>query len=153
MLWDGSASGRSAKDTFGILNCVAPGSITAATDPTRGRVWRMDKPAASNRCEAHGIRVNGAMYAFSNNSTYYLDWSAKLTSIVNNNAIFQWKSYGDHIQNYPLVLKIISGRLTLLNRQPDNKVSYPWAKDHSRQHLDPHYAGHSHVRRPHQRVG
>ena len=35
VLWDGSASGRSAKDTFGILNCVAPGSITAATDPTR----------------------------------------------------------------------------------------------------------------------
>ena len=59
---------------------------------------------------------------------HYLDWSAKLTSIVNNNAIFQWKSYGDHIQNYPLVLKITSGRLTLLNRQPDNKVSYPWAK-------------------------
>jgi hypothetical protein len=82
-----------------------------------------------DKCEAHGIKVDGRKYAFqNNNSTYYLGWSMKLSSTVDNNANFQRKSYGHHIQNYPLVLKMIGGRLTLLNRQPDNHDFLPWSR-------------------------
>jgi hypothetical protein len=52
----------------------------------------------------------------------------KLSSATDNNANFQWKSYGQHIQNFPLVLKMIGGRLTLLNRQPGNHEFKPWSR-------------------------
>jgi Polysaccharide lyase len=113
---------------FGIGNCAAPGRISAASDPVKGAVIRFTKPAGDKRCEGHGIKVGGQKYSFQNNSTYYLGWSMKLTSNVNNNANFQWKSYGHHIQNFPLVLKMIGGKLTLMNHQPGNKTFYPWAK-------------------------
>src|SRR5262245_1213256 len=118
VIWNGDAAGGSVPATFGIDNCDAPGSLSAVTDAGRGRIWRFDKPAGSNRCEAHGIKVNGAMYHFNNGGTYYFGWSSKLSSTVDNNATFQWKSYGDHIQNYPVVLKMAGGRFTMLQRQP-----------------------------------
>jgi hypothetical protein len=126
-IWDGDAGRAPVSATFGISNCDPPGSITAVTDPDHGRVWRFDKPAGSNRCEGHGIRTGGGMYRFSNGGTYYFGWSSKLSSTVDNNATFQWKSYGDHIQNYPVVLKMSGGRFTLLQRQPD-QVYYPWSR-------------------------
>src|SRR6266511_298859 len=127
VIWDGDAARASASATFGIDNCDAPGSITAVTDPARGRVWRFDKPAGSNRCEAHGFKVGGGMYRFGNGGTYYLGWSSKLSNLTDNNATFQWKSYGNHIQNYPVVLKMLRGKLTLLQRQPD-QTYYPWSR-------------------------
>jgi hypothetical protein len=125
VIWDGDAAKGSG--VFGNNNCVSPGTITAVTDASRGTVWRFNKPAGDNRCEAHGIKVGGTKYTFQNNSTYYLGWSMKLSSTVDNNANFQWKSYGHHIQNYPLVLKMRGGKLTLLNRQPGGKDYYPWS--------------------------
>src|SRR5438874_9129613 len=125
VIWDGEAS--KGAGVFGNGNCASPGTITAVTDATRGTVWRFTKPAGDSRCEAHGIKVGGKKYSFQNNSTYYLGWSMKLTSTVDNNATFQWKSYGHHIQNYPLVLKMVHGKLTLLNRQPGGKDFYPWS--------------------------
>ncbi|OLB80169.1 MAG: hypothetical protein AUI14_07665 [Actinobacteria bacterium 13_2_20CM_2_71_6] len=125
-IWTGDP-GQGA-GAFGNDNCVAPGSITAVTDPVHGKVFRFHKPAGDRRCEGHGIKVGGTKYAFQNNSTYYFGWSMKLSSNTDNNANFQWKSYGHHIQNFPLVLKMIGGRLTLLNRQPGNHEFKPWAK-------------------------
>jgi hypothetical protein len=127
VIWDGDAARGSVSAMFGIDNCDSPGRISAVTDDERGRIWRFHKPDGSNRCEAHGFKVDGRMYRFSNNSTYYLGWSSRLTSTVNNNATFQWKSYENHIQNYPVVLKVIDGRLTMLQRQPENKTYYPWS--------------------------
>jgi len=125
VIWDGAA-GKGA-GVFGNSNCDSPGTITAVADASRGTVWRFNKPKGDKRCEAHGIKVGGKKYTFQNNSTYYLGWSMKLSSTVDNNANFQWKSYGHHIQNYPLVLKMRGGRLTLLNRQPGGKDYYPWS--------------------------
>ena len=113
---------------FGNGNCVAPGRITAASDPVKGAVIRFTKPAGDKRCEGHGIKVGGRKYNFQNNSTYYFGWSMRLSSNVDNNANFQWKSYGHFIQNFPLVLKVLGGKLTLLNRQPGNKNYYPWSR-------------------------
>jgi hypothetical protein len=125
VIWDGDA-GKGA-GVFGNGNCDSPGTITAVTDASRGMVWRFTKPKGDKRCEAHGIKVGGKKYTFQNNSTYYLGWSMKLSSTVDNNANFQWKSYGHHIQNFPLVLKMRDGKLTLLNRQPGGKEYYPWS--------------------------
>jgi hypothetical protein len=126
IIWTGDPG--KGTGVFGINNCPAPGGIGVVSDPSRGTVWRFHKPAGDRRCEAHGIKVGGQKYTFQNNSTYYLGWSMKLSSTVNNNANFQWKSYGHHIQNYPLVLKMIGGRLTLLNRQPGNHNYLPWSR-------------------------
>ena len=80
-IWDGDAERGPASAVFGIDNCDAPGSITAVTDPARGRVWRFTKPAGDNRCEAHGIKVGGRKYDFANGGTYYLGWSTRLSSL------------------------------------------------------------------------
>jgi LPXTG-motif cell wall-anchored protein len=127
-IWDGDTARGSASAVFGIDNCDAPGSIGTTTDPAHGTVWRFTKPAGDNRCEAHGIKAGGGMYHFANNATYYLGWSFRLSSTVDDNAVFQWKSYGDHIQNFPLVLKMQGGKLTLLNRQPGGVDHLPWSK-------------------------
>lgn len=127
LIWDGDA----AKGTgvFGLIgsNCASPGSVTAVTDAERGSVWRFRKPAGSNRCEVHGIAHDGDDYHFVNGNTYYLGWSSKLSNTVDNNAVFQWKSYGDHIQNWPVVLKMIDGELTMIQRQPDGTIYTIWS--------------------------
>jgi Ca2+-binding RTX toxin-like protein len=118
LIWDGDAASPLSTDVFGNLNCDAPGSIVPDNDPTFGTVWRYSKPAPSNRCENHGIRVDGSRFVFQEDNTYYLGWRSKLSSTVNNNASFQWKSYGNHIQNYPVLLKMINGNLSLMYRAP-----------------------------------
>ena len=112
---------------FGNSNCNRPGSIKVVSDPAHGKVWQYSKPKGDPRCESHGIKVGGRKYKFANNKTYYLGWWMNLSSAVDNNANFQWKSYGHHIQNFPLVLKMRAGMLTLLNRQPHGQTFYPWA--------------------------
>jgi len=82
----------------------------AATDATYGAIWDFYKQANDRRSEAHG--ANGVNPAVGN--TYYIGWAFKCTSTVNDNAVFQWKSYGSPmVQNYPLVLKFISGNMVL----------------------------------------
>ncbi|GHJ41334.1 heparin lyase I family protein [Streptomyces sp. TS71-3] len=125
-----AASGGSPAQVFGNIgtgNCET-NTISAVTDSTRGKVWRYLKPKGSNRCESRGVRVDGEMYRFTNNATYYIGWQFKLSSTTDNNAVFQWKSYEDHIQNYPVVLKMIGGRLTMLQRQPDGVETLPWSQ-------------------------
>lgn len=113
MIWTGDPARGTA--VFGNMNCDSPGSVTAVTDPAKGRVWRYTKPGSSNRCENHGISVNGKRYVFKGGETYWLGWHSKLTNAANNNATFQWKSYGNHKQNFPVVLKMINGRIHMLH--------------------------------------
>jgi len=126
---DASPSG-SASDTFdgtGGGNCDT-GTISRVSDAAHGSMWRFHKPSGSERCEARGIRVGGEHFEFGNNATYYLGWQFMLSDISDNNAVFQWKSYGDHIQNFPVVLKMIDGRLTMLQRQPEKRDFLPWSR-------------------------
>jgi Polysaccharide lyase len=128
LIWDGDAArGRGVLGgTGGEGNC-GTGSITAVDVAGRGRVWRFHKPRNSPRCEVHGIRVGGSVYRFQENRTYYIGWSSRLTSTVNNNATFQWKSYGSHRVNFPLWFKMIDGRLVLLQRQLGPRESRIWS--------------------------
>ncbi len=71
-------------------------------------VFDFIKPASANRCEAKG--ANGINPT--RGRTYTIQWNFRLTNTVNNNAVFQWKSYGrPMLQNYPLVLKVISRQI------------------------------------------
>jgi len=129
LIWDGAASqGMGIFKTVGS-NCGAPGSVAAASDATYGTVWRYNKPSGSDRCESHGITVNGSGYVFQNGSSYYLGWRSRLTSTADNNANFQWKAYptDGSLQNWPIVLKIISNRITMIQRQPGNDVRTVWS--------------------------
>jgi hypothetical protein len=132
LIWDGDpAKGTSVFGLFGMGNCAAPSTLTPANDPTRGQVWRYFKPASTNRCENHGVRLdNGTKYEFRNGSTYYLGWWSRISSTANNNANFQWKSYGDgHQQNFPVVFKMISGEMSLMQRQPNgNPTTFLWRR-------------------------
>ncbi|SDW39357.1 Polysaccharide lyase [Amycolatopsis xylanica] len=124
-IWNGDAAGGTG--IFGNLNCDSPGSITAVDEPGHGKVWKYAKPGGSNRCENHGISVGGKRYVFKGGETYYFGWQSKLSSTVNNNANFQWKSYGHHTQNFPVVLKMIGGRMSMLQSQPTGSDKIIWS--------------------------
>jgi hypothetical protein len=127
-IWDGDASlGTGVFKAIGSGNC-GDGSLTVVTDGAHGQVWRYHKPTGVNRCESHGIRVDGSAYVFQNNTTYFIGWWSKLSSTANNNANFQWKSYGNHLQNAPVVLKMVNGRMTLIQRQPGAVQTVLWSR-------------------------
>jgi hypothetical protein len=98
--------------SFGNLNL--DGSATATYS---GGIFTFNKPSGSNRAEAHG--ANGV--TITQGETYTINWEFKLSSTVNNNAIFQWKAYGSPmVQNYPLVLKMINNQLVLQYTPPNS---------------------------------
>jgi len=130
LIWDGDASKGTGIFKLIGSNCSSPGSVTAVNDPTYGRVWRYNKPAGLERCESHGIKVNGNNYVFQNGSTYYLGWRFKLSNTVNNNANMQWKVFpapGPANLNWPLALKMIDDRVVLLNRKDVDEVFQIWS--------------------------
>lgn len=82
---------------------------STATEPTSNE-FKFHKVSDDRRCEAKGAKN----VTIGNNKTYYIGWRFKLSNTVNNNSIFQWKSYGSPMtQNYPFVIKMINGKLTV----------------------------------------
>ena len=127
LLWWGDPSkGTMVFKNFGGDGNCGNGTITTIADPTHGMIFRYDKPDGSNRCENHGVSVDGVPFVFQNGATYYLGWWSKLSSTANNNANFQWKSYLNHTQNFPIVLKMIGGQMTLMYTPPDGGSSFLW---------------------------
>jgi hypothetical protein len=132
LIWDGDAS--RGTDIFSLINkgnCFTEGSssITAVQDPAgiNGLVWRYHKPADSNRCENHGMRVNGSEYRVVNGELIYFGWRYRVTTTANNNANFQWKSFGDgHQQNFPFVIKNVSGTVRLMYTAPGGASTFVW---------------------------
>jgi hypothetical protein len=120
LIWNGSAdlglsvfkniNIQDSSDNY-VSNPSPNGSfVKAITDATYGTIWQFYKDNNDRRSEAHGASgFNPAI-----GSQYYIGWGFKLTSTVNDNAIFQWKSYGSPMnQNYPVVLKIVNGNVEL----------------------------------------
>jgi len=120
LLWNGSAS--LGLDVFKNLNIQDAGGtytsnpspngsyVRAIDDATFGAIWDFFKDDGDRRSECHA--ASGFQAAIG--GQYYLGWGFKLTSAVNNNAIFQWKSYGSPMtQNFPLVVKMVGGQLQL----------------------------------------
>jgi hypothetical protein len=130
LIWDGDASKGTGVFKLVGSNCGSPGSLTVVNDAERGQVFRYNKPSSSDRCENHGITVGGSGYVFKRNTTYHIGWFTKLSNTVNNNAIFQWKVYpspGPDGLNWPIAIKMINGRLTMINRKADGEVYTVWS--------------------------
>ncbi|MEO3977720.1 heparin lyase I family protein [Streptomyces sp. CAU 1734] len=109
-------------------NCSDTGnSVTAVQDSAaRGMVWRYEKASGSNRCESKGVATNNVNYVFQNGTTRFFGWESRLSSAVDNHAVFQWKSNTDGAQNWPVVLKMVGGHLTMLQRQPNAAEQTIW---------------------------
>jgi hypothetical protein len=130
LIWDGDASKGTGVFKLIGSNCGSPGSVTVVNDAVRGQVFRYNKPSSSDRCENHGITVGGSGYVFQRNTSYHIGWFTKLSNTVNNNAIFQWKVYpspGPDGLNWPIAIKMINGRLTMINRKADGEVYTVWS--------------------------
>ncbi|WP_327352399.1 hypothetical protein [Streptomyces sp. NBC_01304] len=124
-LWDGDASGGTG--VFGGIECDAPGSVTAVDHP-RGKVFKFNKPSGLRRCEARGIRTgDGYEYVFKNDSTYWLGWST-CTNTDDAESIFQWKSYPNSTQNYPVEIKVEGGVLKLFHVDPAATWHLIWSR-------------------------
>ncbi len=134
LIWDGNASNGAG--VFKVLNLEdksgvsqpnpSPNgsSVTVVTDGSEGQVFKFDKAVNDRRCEAHGAKnFNPAI-----GSTYYIGWRFKLSSLVDDNAVFQWKSYGSPmVQNFPLVIKMVGGNLQLHYFPPNSGDVLLWS--------------------------
>ncbi|RII18373.1 hypothetical protein DSC45_10680 [Streptomyces sp. YIM 130001] len=128
LIWDGDASGGTG--VFSSILCDSPGSVVAQdNNDGRGKVFKFNKPRGLDRCEAHGISVDGSRYTFRNNSTYYLGWDTS-TNTGDAATIFQWKSYGtgdQQQQNYPVLMKVEGSVLKLFHIEAGEKWTLKWS--------------------------
>ena len=83
---------------------------SSVTEPVSNE-FKFHKVSDDRRCEGKGA---SGLTIDKNSKTYYIGWRFKISNTVNNNSIFQWKAYGSPMtQNYPFVIKMINGKLTV----------------------------------------
>ncbi|MCS0604065.1 polysaccharide lyase [Streptomyces sp. LP11] len=130
VLWNGDAS-QGAK-VFGNLDCDSPGSVvTAAQTDGHGTVFKYDKAVGVYRCESRGIKVNGSRYKFVGGKTYWLGWEQKFSVVPAGSdwVPWQWKSYPNADQNYPLLMTVGKGKVNLVYVGPNGASwKYIWSK-------------------------
>ncbi|MET7789569.1 hypothetical protein ABZS93_23575 [Streptomyces sp900116325] len=126
-LWNGDTSGGTG--VFGTLDCDAPAHTGVVFDDEHGHgdVWKFDKPSGSPRCEARNIRVGGSAYQFRNDSTYYLGWSSAVSTTTGAFVTFQWKSYPNGSQNYPVLMEVKNGDVRLFHVAPGGTWNLIWS--------------------------
>ena len=107
------------------------------TDGSEGQVFKFDKAVNDRRCEAHGAKnFNPAI-----GSTYYIGWRFKLSSLVDDNAVFQWKSYGSPmVQNFPLVIKMVGRQSPTALFPSEQRRCAPLVAQYFSQHVLQHGA-------------
>ncbi|QJB30899.1 heparin lyase I family protein [Chitinophaga oryzae] len=133
LLFNGDAAlGPSA--VWKVLNIEGSGTITTATDPVYGKVWKFYKPAGSHRTEGHGAKNYQAVEG----DDIYIGWRSKLAipASQKTNAVFQWKAYGSTLpmtQNYPIVISTTStGQFHMMHFAPGKIGTEVWATPLSR---------------------
>jgi hypothetical protein len=111
-----------ATSTSSFKSITSDGQCGLGTITGSGGTFNFNKPASANRCEAKGAKGIDP----TKGRTYTISWNFKLNSTVNNNAVFQWKSYGSPMtQNFPLVLKVISNALVFQYTPPGGNSVQP----------------------------
>lgn len=119
---------------FGNLEFEAPGSITYVVDEKLNKLAvRLWKPshASSYRCECRNIRVNGSAYKWLAGKTYHIKWKSKITKInggYGDFVIFQWKSYPNGKQNYPLLMTAVNDEVRLIHCDASGKWTTLWVR-------------------------
>ncbi|MFJ8820759.1 hypothetical protein ACIREE_03140 [Streptomyces sp. NPDC102467] len=128
-VWDGDATHGTG--VFGSVECDSPGSlVTAAQTDGHGTVFRYTKAVGVYRCESRGIDVGGSRYTFANDHTYWLGWEQKFSVVPGSGSDFvpwQWKSYPNSSQNYPLLMTVGSGVLKLVYVAPGASWKTIWS--------------------------
>jgi hypothetical protein len=105
------------QDCDGNYHSTNGSTQTVVSDPVYGNVIQFHKVSTDRRCEGKGSNT----VTITSGTTYYIGWRFKMSNTVNDNCIFQWKSYGSPMnQNYPLVLKMINGKITLQYYPPNS---------------------------------
>ncbi|MGF6835120.1 hypothetical protein QF015_003315 [Paenarthrobacter sp. TE4293] len=130
-IWDGDAS--QGTGVFRGTECEDPGTLTTPTQTDgHGTVFRFAKGSTEWRCEGRGIRVGANPYTFVENSTYYLGWESKLDQVSlpggGDFVVFQWKSYPDADQNYPVLMTVANGNVRLHYVAPGGTWQQIWSK-------------------------
>jgi hypothetical protein len=109
-----SFKGTEQQDCEGNYHSTNGSTVQNVSDPVHGTVIRFHKVSDDRRCEGKGADN----FTVTRGQTYYIGWRFKMSSTVNDNSIFQWKSYGSPMnQNYPIVIKVISNQITLQHYQ------------------------------------
>ncbi|MEV1044027.1 heparin lyase I family protein [Streptomyces sp. NPDC049916] len=109
VLW--TADPASGTGSFSYTACDGGSITTHDGNDGHGPVFRLDKPAGSDRCEVAGA----AGRTWSNDTTYWWGWRLR-TSTPDAQTVFQWKSWGtgeEQQQNYPVLMKVEDGRLKI----------------------------------------
>ncbi|NGN70148.1 hypothetical protein G5C51_40465 [Streptomyces sp. A7024] len=130
LLWTGDPAKGLA--VFGNVECPSPGSLVTADQPDGATAYRYEKAVGSERCETRGIRVDGSQHKFAAGQTYWLGWESKVsttTGLDGDFSVFQWKSYPNGAQNYPLIMTVAQGKL-VLHYSPPNGSGWTtiWSK-------------------------
>lgn len=124
ILWDGDAN--LGTGVFKVLNVDAPAELAAVSNATYGKIWRFTKAVGSNRCEVHAAKNFDAVEG----DDIYLGWRSQLamsSASLTTNALFQWKAYGANMtQNFPIVIKTISGDFKLMHTASGGASTYIW---------------------------
>jgi hypothetical protein len=125
LIWSGSPS--AGRSQFALVDCPKPGSLTVENDLQFGPIWVFSKPVGDPQCGAHGIAPDKAKYNFSDNTTYYIGWWSKVSSTANNDANFQWASYGAGMtQSAPFTISARNGHAAVLQGQPGSNGRAVW---------------------------
>jgi hypothetical protein len=116
VLWTGDP--EQGTKVFRLLNLEGGAQVSVVADATYGKVFRFYKPSGSNRCESSHC----TNYRAAEGDLLYLGWRFKvdMSQSQTTNAVFQWHSYPtSQIQNYPIVIKTISGTLWFEQYNPN----------------------------------
>ncbi|MFJ4624525.1 heparin lyase I family protein [Streptomyces sp. NPDC088812] len=125
-VWDGDAA--QGTGVFGSVECAEPGSLVTAANPDgHGTIFRYTKPSGLIRCESRGLSVDGARYTFAADSTYWLGWESQLSTVSGDFVVWQWKSYPNADQNYPLIMTVKDGAVRLFHVGTDAAWNLIWS--------------------------
>jgi hypothetical protein len=104
-------------------------SITAVPDGPYPSVWRFLKMAGDARNEAFAWTGNKSPTI---GQTYYLGWRFKVDNTINEQSLFQWKSFSPDathpmIQNHPFMMKFFNGELHFTYYKPGDISQNLWS--------------------------
>ncbi|MBC9717225.1 heparin lyase I family protein [Streptomyces sp. TRM66268-LWL] len=118
---------------FEGVECPAPGSlVTSEQTDGHARVFRYTKAVGMDRCESRGIKTGGSAYTFRNNSTYWIGWEQNFSVVPGSGSDFvpfQWKSYPNSQQNYPVLMTVGNGMVQLKYVGPGEVWHTIWTRE------------------------
>jgi hypothetical protein len=124
VLWDGDAA--KGTDVFDGVECTG-GSVTVASDPAHGPVWKFFFPDGDTRCEVRGSKG----YDVQQGTEIYVGWRVKYDVALGTlRYVFQMKGYPPPAlqANHPVVFATEQDNLVLINYDLKDQRHTIWQK-------------------------